>query len=382
MTSPAAASAASRRPSARTAPAPPPAAPRRRTGGAVWTALAIVYVVWGSTYLGIKIVVETMPPFLSAAGRFVAAGLVLAGLVAWRRGPGALRAAPRQLAGAAVVGLLLLLGGNGLVVLAETTVPSGLTALLIAVVPAWVVLLRRASGDRPGRGAYAGVALGLAGLAALTLPGLSGAVHIAGVLTVVAATALWAVGSFSSSRIPMPSDPFAASAYEMVAGGLGCAAVALLRGEHRGFSLAEVSARSWSAFAFLVVFGSLIAFTAYAWLLHTAPLSLVATYAYVNPVVAVLLGALVLGEALTWPVVLGGAVVVTGVCLIVSTERRGGPPRTDPPAGPPPLPAPAEWSSADDAPLHGGQTTGAGRGPTVCTEAATPTPSEGPGPAR
>ncbi|MFD7440690.1 EamA family transporter [Streptomyces sp. NPDC059909] len=298
-------------------------APGRRISGAVWGALAIVYVVWGSTYLGIRVVVETMPPFLSAGARFIAAGLILSAIIAWRQGPSALKATRAQLTSAAVVGLLLLLGGNGLVVLAETAVPSGLTALLIAVVPAWVVVLRRAFGERPGIGAYSGVLLGLAGLAVLTLPGLSGDVRLWGVLTVIGATVMWSVGSFSSARIPMPANPFAASAYEMVAGGIGCLLVGLGRGEQHGFVLGDVSGRSWTALAYLVVFGSLIAFTAYAWLLHSAPLSLVATYAYVNPVVAVLLGALILNEQLTWPIALGGAVVVAGVCLIVSTERRG-----------------------------------------------------------
>ncbi|MEU3303499.1 EamA family transporter [Streptomyces sp. NPDC006678] len=299
-----------------------PTAPGRRISGAVWGALAIVYVVWGSTYLGIRVVVETMPPFLSAGARFIAAGLILAAIIAWRQGLPALKATRAQLASAALVGLLLLLGGNGLVVLAETAVPSGLAALLIAVVPAWVVVLRRVSGERPGLAAYGGVLLGLAGLAVLTVPGLSGDVRLWGVFTVIAATVMWSVGSFSSSRIPMPANPFAASAYEMVAGGIGCLLVGLGRGEQHGFVLSEVSGRSWTALAYLVVFGSLIAFTAYAWLLHSAPLSLVATYAYVNPVVAVLLGALVLGEQLTWPIALGGAVVVAGVFLIVSTERR------------------------------------------------------------
>ncbi|HET6356701.1 EamA family transporter [Streptomyces sp.] len=298
------------------------AEPRRRISGAVWGALAIVYVVWGSTYLGIRVVVETMPPFLSAGARFIVAGLILAGLVAWRQGASALKVTRVQLASTAVVGLLLLLGGNGMVVLAETSVPSGLAALLIAVVPAWVVVLRRAFGERPGLGAYLGVLLGLAGLAVLTLPGLSGDVRLWGVLTVIVATVMWSVGSFSSSRIPMPPNPFAASAYEMVAGGIGCLLVGLGRGEQHGFALDEVSGRSWTALGYLVVFGSVVAFTAYAWLLHSAPLSLVATYAYVNPVVAVLLGALILHEPLTWPIALGGAVVVAGVFLIVSTERR------------------------------------------------------------
>ncbi|MFJ5098199.1 EamA family transporter [Streptomyces sp. NPDC088557] len=310
----------------RTAPAPltpaTPSVPVRRITGAVWVALGIVYVVWGSTYLGIRIVVETMPPFLSAGTRFVTAGLLLAGIIAWRRGPEALKVTRRELGSAVLVGLLLILGGNGLVVLAETSIPSGLAALLISVVPAWVVLLKATSGQRPTAGGLAGVLLGLAGLAVLTLPGLSGEVKTSGVLLVVMATLLWSVGSFSSARLPMPKDPFTASAYEMIAGGLGGLLVGLVRGEQRGLDLAAISGRSWVALAGLVVFGSLIAFTAYAWLLQAAPLSLVATYAYVNPVVAVALGALVLNEALTWSIVLGGAIVVGGVWLIVSTERR------------------------------------------------------------
>ncbi|MFF8838932.1 EamA family transporter [Streptomyces sp. NPDC015130] len=294
----------------------------RRITGAVWAALGIVYVVWGSTYLGIRIVVETMPPFLSAGVRFVTAGLLLVGIIAWRQGPAALKVTRRQLGSAVLVGLLLILGGNGLVVLAETSIPSGLAALLISVVPAWVVLLKAAYGQRPTTGGLAGVGLGLVGLAVLTLPGLSGEVKVGGVVLVVVATLLWSVGSFSSARLPMPGNPFTASAYEMIAGGLGGLTVAFVRGEQHGLDVTAVSGRSWAALAYLIVFGSLIAFTAYAWLLQAAPLSLVATYAYVNPVVAVALGALVLGEALSWPIVLGGAIVVGGVWLIVSTERR------------------------------------------------------------
>ncbi|MFD8207357.1 EamA family transporter [Streptomyces sp. NPDC059695] len=304
-------------------PAPAaPSAPARRITGAVWAALGIVYVVWGSTYLGIRIVVETLPPFLSGGARFVTAGLLLAAIVAWRQGPAALRVTRRELGSAALVGLLLILGGNGLVVLAETSIPSGLAALLVAAVPVWVVLLRTLLGDRPGAGAFGGVLLGFAGLGVLTVPGLSGEVKIGGVVLVLVAALLWSAGSVSSARLTLPANPFTASAYEMLAGGLAALGVGLVRGEHHGLDLGAVSGRSWAALAYLVVFGSLVAFTAYAWLLQTAPVSLAATYAYVNPVVAVLLGALVLDEALTWPILLGGAIVVGGVCLIVSTERR------------------------------------------------------------
>ncbi|MFF7811387.1 EamA family transporter [Streptomyces sp. NPDC007945] len=297
-------------------------APAPRIGGAVWAALAIVYVVWGSTYLAIRFVVETIPPFLASGSRFIVAGLLLAALVAWRHGPAALKVDRRRLGSAALVGLLLILGGNGLVNLAETTVPSGLAALLIAAVPVFVVLLRTAAGERPGLGAYGGVLIGLGGLAVLTVPGLSGEVGIGGVLLVLLAALLWSAGTVSSARLPMPANPFTASVYEMLAGGIAGVVVGLLRGEHRGFDPGEVATGSWVALGYLVVFGSLIAFTAYAWLIQSAPVSLAATYAYVNPVVAVLLGTLILGEALTWPILLGGGIVVAAVCLIVSTERR------------------------------------------------------------
>ncbi|WP_324605378.1 EamA family transporter [Streptomyces sp. NRRL F-2664] len=278
--------------------------------------------MWGSTYLGIRIVVETMPPFLSAGARFVTAGVLLAAVVAVRHGTAALRATRAQLASAVLVGLLLILGGNGLVVLAETSVPSGLAALLVAAVPMWVVVLRTAAGDRPPGRTLAGVLVGLAGLAVLTSPGLSGAVRLSGVLLVVVASVLWSLGSFSASKLPLPGNPFTGSAYQMIAGGIAGVVVGLLRGEHRGLDPADFSTASWLALGYLVVFGSLVAFTAYVWLLQAAPLSLVATYAYVNPVVAVALGALILDEALTWPIVVGGAIVVAAVVVIVSTERR------------------------------------------------------------
>ncbi|MFG2482408.1 EamA family transporter [Streptomyces virginiae] len=296
--------------------------PLGRISGAVWAALALVYVVWGSTYLGIRIVVETMPPFLSAGARFITAGLLLAGVVACRYGTAALRATRAQLGSAVLVGLLLILGGNGGVVLAETSVPSGLAALLVAAVPMWVVVLRASSGDRPPRRTLAGVLVGLVGLAVLTGPGLSGAVRLSGVLLVVAASVLWSLGSFTAPRLTLPANPFTGSAYQMFAGGIAAVVVGLLRGEHRGLDPAAFSTASWVALGYLTVVGSLVGFTAYVWLLQAAPLSLVSTYAYVNPVVAVALGTLILDEALTWPIVVGGAIVVAAVGVIVSTERK------------------------------------------------------------
>jgi drug/metabolite transporter (DMT)-like permease len=299
-----------------------------RLGGLTWTALGLVYVVWGSTYLAIRIADRTMPPFLSAAVRFLVAGLLLAAVIGWRSRRAersALRITRRELLSAVLVGLLLLVGGNGLVVLAETVTPSGLTALLIAAVPLWVVLLRAAFGDRPRRATVVGVLLGFAGLIVLTVPGTGGSVKLSGVIGVIIASVLWSVGSFASSRLPMPVNPFTASAYEMLAGGIGDLLLGLGRGEQHRVHLAAISTGSWLALAYLVLFGSIVAFTAYAWLLQNAPLSLVSTYAYVNPVVAVALGWLILSEPISLPIALGGAIVVAGVGVVVSTERRRAP---------------------------------------------------------
>ena len=318
------------------------ATPPARTA-LIWTALVLVYLLWGSTYLGIRVAVESLPPLISAAMRFSGAAVVLAVVLRLRRGPGALRVPPRRLGSAALIGVLLLAGGNGLVVLAESgpagaAVPSGVAALLVATVPLLVVMLRTVGGDRPRPWTFLGVALGFAGLVVLVLPrdGVDG-VPVAGALTVVGAATSWSVGSYLSGKILMPADPFVATVYEMVAGAAVLALVGVARGELRGFSFADVTGRSWAAMAYLMVAGSLVAFTAYVWLLAHAPISLVSTYAYVNPVVAVALGALFVAEPITSQVLLGGAIIVVGVAVVVSTERprRSPPPAVDGAAGEP-----------------------------------------------
>ncbi|MEV1060599.1 EamA family transporter [Micromonospora chalcea] len=318
------------------------ATPPTRTA-LIWTALVLVYLLWGSTYLGIRVAVESLPPLISAAMRFAGAAVVLAVVLRLRRGPGVLRVPVRRVGSAALIGVLLLAGGNGLVVLAEsgpagTAVPSGVAALLVATVPLLVVVLRTVGGDRPRPWTFLGVALGFAGLVVLVLPrdGVDG-VPVAGALTVVAAATSWSVGSYLSGRIRMPADPFVATVYEMLAGAAVLALVGVARGELRGFSFAEVTGRSWAALAYLMVAGSLVAFTAYVWLLAHAPISLVSTYAYVNPVVAVALGALFVAEPITSQVLLGGAIIVVGVAVVVSTERprRSPPPAVDGAAGEP-----------------------------------------------
>jgi len=233
------------------------------------------------------------------------------------------------LGGAAVVGFLLLAGGNGLVVLAESprfAVPSGVAALIISLNPLILVVLRAATGDRPRLLTVLGVAVGLAGLAALFLPGLAGGagdhpVPVVGGLLCLAAVTCWCVGSFATRWLPLPADPLVASVYEMFAGAASMALIAVARSEPAPWQVPDVPAKAWLALAYLVVFGSLVAFTAYIWLLHHAPISLVSTYAYVNPVIALLLGALLVGEVLTGQVLIAAATVVVGVVLVVSTER-------------------------------------------------------------
>jgi drug/metabolite transporter (DMT)-like permease len=283
-------------------------------GTRVWVALAAVYVIWGSTYLGIELAGETIPPLFAVGTRFVAAGLLMAGLTAWRRGPRALRVRPVELAAAVLVGVLLP-GANAILFVAERHVATGLSALIIGAVPLWIVLLRTLTGDRPPLGAIAGVLVGFGGLALLVRPG--GGAPLWALLLVVASSLLWALGSFLSARLPLPRDAFAATAYEMLAGGAILLPIgALATHPHLG----AVSARSGFGWVYLVTFGSVVGYTAYVWLLDNAPLGTVATYAYVNPVVAIGLGALVLHESLTWTIGVGAALVLACVALVVRRE--------------------------------------------------------------
>jgi drug/metabolite transporter (DMT)-like permease len=294
------------------------AAPAWRT----WTALGIVYVVWGSTYLAIRYAVDGLPPLLIASGRFFVSALVLACFVAVRRGSRPFRATRRQWLGAGAVGVLLLLGGNGAVMLAEDAhLPSGLTALLIAGVPLFVVALRWLSHDRPTPRTLLGVGVGFVGLAVLLLPGSRPTgVSIGAALLVVSGSFLWSCGSVLAGRLQLPADPLVVTIGEMLGGAVGLGVVGAVKGE--SVSVGAAGPKAWVALAYLVVFGSVVAFTAYSWLLQTAPVSQVATYAYVNPVVAVGLGAVVAGESITVTSLVGGLVTLVAVYLVVTEEGR------------------------------------------------------------
>ncbi|MFN8158724.1 MAG: EamA family transporter [Candidatus Nanopelagicales bacterium] len=300
----------------------------------VWTALSIVYVVWGSTYLAIAVTVRTLPPLVSMGLRFFVAAAVLAVFLVLRRGRGALTVTRAELRGAATVGVLLLGVGMGMVTMAEQYVPSGVAALIVSIMPVWVVLLRTISGDRPRLVTWLGVAIGFAGMVVLVHPGadvaaVNGATDGQRALwsmLMPIGTLCWAIGSFLQPRITTPRDPLVLTTYEMLTGGTVLALVGLLRGEDLS-KFATATTSSWVAWGYLVTVGSLFAYLAFVWLIGHAPLSLVATYAYVNPVVAVLLGWLILREPLSSAVLLGGAIIVSGVVLVVSGERVGRGPR-------------------------------------------------------
>jgi drug/metabolite transporter (DMT)-like permease len=286
-------------------------------------AMATVYVVWGSTYLAIRVMVETMPPLLAAGFRFLFAGGITYAWLYVRGGRGRrIRLSGRELLSALVIGALLMLGGNGLVTVAEQDAPSGLAALIIAAVPLWVIVLRFLRRDRVPAVTLLGVGAGFAAVAFLVAPGgRPSGVALWAVLTLVAASAAWALGSFLQRHLPLGGDLFVAVAAQQVLGGLLLLVVGVAAGER--LHPDAYSGRSIVAFAYMVTAGSLLAFTAYVWLLHNAPISTVATYAFVNPVVAVVLGWAVLSETLTAGMLVAAVVIIASVALVVRTERTG-----------------------------------------------------------
>ena len=317
-------------------------APRRAK---LVAAFAAVYLLWGSTYLAIRFGVETIPPFLMAGTRHLAAGLLL---YLWTRARGGPRPQARHWGSAAVIGGLMLLGGNGLVTWAERRVPSGLAALIVASVPIWMAVFEGIEKRARPRGAViGGLLLGLAGIALLVAPGrFAGDGHVdpLGAAALVTAALCWSAGSLYARRAALPPSILTATAMEMIAGGAWLWTAGLLFGEGSRLDLAAVSARSAISLGYLVVFGSLIGFSAYVWLLHATTPARVSTYAYVNPIVAVILGAIIAGEVLTPRILVAGSVILAAVALIVvarnraaaASARTAAPPRPGPvrPAAP------------------------------------------------
>ncbi len=281
---------------------------------ALWT----VYLVWGSTYLAIKVSVETLPPFLSSGARFVLAGVLLAAIL-WATGR-SVRVTRRELGSAAIVGFALLGLGVGVVALAETRIDSSIAAMIAGTVPLQVILLRTLARENVARATQLSVLAGLVGLALVVVPGGSGASSAFGLALMVGATASWSLGSFFGQRLPVPGDSFVATTWEMLSAGFFLVVVGLVAGEAGDVHSAAFTFDAVAAWLYLAIVGSLVAFSAYAWLMKNAPISTVVTHQYVNPVVAIALGALFLGERLSIAVAVGAALIVGSVFVAVRQE--------------------------------------------------------------
>lgn len=294
---------------------------------AVVAALLTVYLLWGSTYLGIAVMIETMPPLLAAGARYGSAGLIILGVLvahARIRGGQLERPSRAQWRTAAIVGTLLLLGGNGGVVLGELFIPTGVAAVLVATVPIWLAVFDAAvTRQRPSGLVIGGLLAGIAGVAVLLVPVAGfGELEPIGIILVLGGAIAWAIGSLYSRYAPLPRSALLVTGMQMLLGGIALLLGGILLGEIGQTDVAAFSMRSVVAFVYLVIFGSIVAFTAYTWLLANVPVSTVGTYAYVNPIVAVALGAILLGEDITPRTLLAAALILGAVVAMISGRPR------------------------------------------------------------
>jgi drug/metabolite transporter (DMT)-like permease len=291
-----------------------------------WVALIAVYIVWGSTYLAIRFTIETIPPFLSAGIRFLVSGIVLYLFCRVRGDP-----APKQVEwrSASIIGLLLLLGGNGGLVWAEQRIPSGIASLFIATIPIWMVLIDtiRLNGVRANWLTWLGVLVGFFGIALLANPWQAHTATLPldpiGMLVLILAALSWSIGSLYSRNASLPSSSLLGTGMEMLVGSLGLFVFGTLIGEWNQFHLASISMRSLGGLIYLILFGSFIGFVAYTWLLRNAPTSIVSTYAYVNPVVALFLGSVIVNEPLDGRDIISALIILSGVVLITTAKSLG-----------------------------------------------------------
>ena len=330
------------RPSAPPATPSPPAGPPRRSQPSAlieWSGLWTVYIVWGSTYLAIRYAIGAgtgqrgFPPLVMGGVRFALAGALMLAFTARRPAadgePDPMGA--RQWVACGIVGVALLLGGNGLVMLAQREVDSGIAAVAVALVPIWTALLGLTIGrERLPRTGVLGLAVGFVGAAVLGNPAGADRIAPGGIAMLLGATISWSAGSYYGRTAPVPRRPLVMTGMEMLAGGAALFVAGAIAGELDDVDLGVVGWTAWAGAAYLVVFGSMVAFTAYVWLLRNAPLSLVTTYAYVNPAVAVLLGALFLSERLTLRSMLASALILVGVALVVSSRPSATKPAEEP----------------------------------------------------
>lgn len=301
----------------------------------VWVALVVVYLVWGSTYFAIKVAVDTMPPLLAAGARFFTAALLLAAILAWRGT--SIRVTRAELRSSAIAGGLLLGLGVGLVHVAETRIDSSVAAMIAGTVPLQIIGLRLLAGESPARATRLSTLAGLAGLLLVVAPGLGEGSTALGLAVMIGASMSWTTGSFLSKRLALPSDPFVATVWEMALGGAFLLVAAGAFGEYGQLGSEAFALDSLLAWAYLVVMGSLVGFSAYAWLLGVAPISLVVTHQYVNPLVAIVLGMAFLGERPSPWALLGAALVIGSVYVAIKAEfpRRAARPAHVAPRGTP-----------------------------------------------
>lgn len=308
----------------------------RPSEAATWLivlAFGAVYFIWGSTYLGIRVAIESIPPLMMAGVRFLFAGAVLYAWTRWRGMPAPTRLHWRS---AFVIGGLMLMGGNGGVTWSEQFIPSGLAAVLVATVPLWIVVFEwlRPGGTYPGHQVLLGLGVGFGGVILLIGPSQLGSgegIHPVGAAVIMLATVSWAIGSLYSREAKLPDAPLVAVSMEMLGGGLILLVAGLLTGESSGFVLANVTLRSLLAMLYLSVFGSMVAFTAYIWLLKAVSPSRAATYAYVNPVIAVLLGWSLGNESLTVSMIIASAMII-GAVVMINVHRQRKPAQVTPPS--------------------------------------------------
>jgi drug/metabolite transporter (DMT)-like permease len=290
----------------------------------IWAALLSVYIIWGSTYLAIQYAVESMPPFLMASVRFLIAGSIL---YIWRRLAGDEPPKSVHWRSTAVIGLFLLVGGNGGVVWAEQRVPSGITSVLIASTPFWLVLIDaiRPGGNRPSVRTLIGVLLGFVGILWMIDPfrdqASLGSIDITGAIVILIGALLWATGSIYGRQAELPKSPLLTTGMEMLTGGAGLLVLASVSGEWGRLDFQAIQQSSILGFLYLIVFGSWIAYSAYSWLLRVAPIPLVATYAYVNPLVAIFLGVVIAKEPLTLRTLVAAFIIIGAVALINATRK-------------------------------------------------------------
>ena len=292
-----------------------------------WLSLWTVYLIWGSTYFAIAYVIESMPPLLAMGIRFLIAGILLALIISLRQGSSELKIPRAELKSSLLMGFLLLGFGIGTVSIAQAYVPSGIVALIIAALPLWIAIFRTISGEQLVKLSWLGLVIGFAGVALLLKPGsitpvsdIENSKLFLFMLLVLLGNIGWALGTFLAPRFPLPKNTLVFTAYEMLAGGVSLTLAGFIKGESISDFL-DATSWSWLWFFYLVFFGSIAAYTAYLWLVANAPVSLTATYAYVNPIIAVALGAIFLDELITSAYAIGGLIILIGVILVVSVER-------------------------------------------------------------